>query len=179
MVSARSSQPPPYDVSSSVYSLKFYSFSTVFNSFPLFFYRIKNSHLQAAETTMFNNSALIISTRTAASPTVVHKKHGKRQSLHFYGDKHYHVCPFFLCTSLPLKGTRIPQGTLRPGWQRQATVGMPSARHRQQASGQPTLSLQAVCTPSLLWQYDERNTFTLIRSPCFSKDSPFLLSLSP
>lgn len=55
---------------------------------------------------------------------------------------------------------------------------MPSVGHRQRASRQPMQSLQAVCTPSVLWQYDERNTFTLIILPCFSEVS-FLLPVVP
>lgn len=58
------------------------------------------------------------------------------------------------------------------------TLGMPSVGHRQRAPRQPMQSLQAVCTPSVLWQYDERNTFTLIILPFFSEVS-FLLPVVP
>lgn len=58
------------------------------------------------------------------------------------------------------------------------TLGMPRVGHRRRASCQATLSLQAVCAPSLLWQHDERNTFTLITSPPFSKDPHVPLSFS-
>ena len=124
--------------------------------FPLFLIALKIHTCKLLKTTMFNNSALIISTRTAASPTVVHKKHGKMISLHFYGDKHYHACPFFLCTSLPLKGTRIPPGTLRPGWQHQDHSGY--AQCETQATGitpahaEPPSCLHSLTAVAVWWK---------------------------
>ncbi len=116
------------------------------------------------------------STGTAASQTVVHKGI-ERISLILWRHMLWMQtlsCPsFFLCMSSPpvvfLQELCGLLGSAR------TALGMPSAGVRQRASCQPTLGLQAVCAPSLLWQYDERNTFTLIMSPCFSKDSPFLL----
>lgn len=174
-------------ISSSV-EILFCVFSLVlifFNSFSIFFiglfYSQANSDFRAAQNYSLLNSTQSISTETAASPTAV--KMGREMiSFSFWRHTFWRQTlsrlSFFLYVFTTTGGAKFLQELWGLVGSARITPGMPSAGHRQRASRQPTLSLQAVCTPSPLWQYDERNTFTLIMSPGFSKDSPFLLSLS-